>query len=234
MTHTHFANPHGLEADDHYSCAQDLVLMGRYALQHYPFIAQAVTTRSTLAHVNGTEVTLSSTDAFMTSYPGGRGIKTGAYSEGYTFLGASERDNVQLYSCVLGCSTASGRFADTVSLMDWAYGHYRAFSPVASSAVVSLQPYPYNFNLKTVVSPTSDTAGLVWPNGSGIEYVSVRAKAGKMLDADSYAGVTTWTQDNRTVGWTILRTRPVPVEVSSWPPLALGLFCDTATLGTRG
>lgn len=234
MTHTHFSNPHGLEEDDHYSCVQDLVTMGRYALEHYPFIAQAVMTRSTVANVNGSTVTLSSTDSFMTSYAGARGIKTGAYSEGYTFLGASERSNVQLFTCVLGCSTASGRFSDTVALMDWAYGAYRDLVPARTTTVVSLQPYPYNFNLKTVVSYTTAVAGKVWPAGGDVSYVSTRAKADKMLDTSSYAGATTWYQDGRTVGWSILETRPVAVEVSAWPPYVLGLFYDVDTLGTTG
>lgn len=234
MTHTHFANSHGLEADDHYSCAEDLVLMGRYALQHYPFIAQAVMTRSTVANVGGKAITLSSTDSFMTSYTGARGIKTGAYSDGYTFLGASERDNVQLYSCVLGCTTSAGRFSDTVALMDWAYSAYQDLSPAKRTTVVSLQPYPYNFNLKTVTSFTADSAGKVWPAGGGVSYVGTRAKPDRLMEADAYAGSMTWYQDGRTVGWSILRTRPVPVEVSAWPPYVLGLFYDTDTLGMTG
>lgn len=232
MTHTHFVNSHGLEDDDHYSCAQDLVTMGRYALQHYPFIAQAVTTRTTTAHVNGSEVTLSSTDALVGSYPGMRGIKTGAYSEGYTFLGACERDNVQLFSCVLGCSSNSGRFADTQSMMDWAYSNYRKLRPVQASTVVSVRPYLYSFTLKNVVTSTTD-AGEVWPAGGDVSYTTTRAKRGQLFDVSSPVGVTTWSQDGRTMGWTVQSTEEVPVLVDSWPPYILGLFYDTSTLGRR-
>ena len=44
MTHTQFQNPHGLDANGHYSTARDLALMGRYAREHYPLIASAVHT----------------------------------------------------------------------------------------------------------------------------------------------------------------------------------------------
>lgn len=232
MTHTHFSNSHGLEEDDHYSCAQDLVTMGRYALSHYPFIAQAVITRTTTVHVNGTEVVLGSTDALVGSYAGMRGIKTGAYSEGYTFLGACERDNVQLFTCVLGCATNSGRFADTQAMLDWAYGNYRELEPVQASTIVSVRPYLYSFALKAVVSSSTD-AGEVWPAGGDVTYTTVRSKSGRMFDVDDYVGTTTWYQDGRTLGWTVQTTRDVPVEVDSWPPYVLGLFYDTSTLGRR-
>lgn len=230
MTHTHFSNSHGLEADDHYSSAQDLVTMGRYALSHYPFIAQAVTTRTTVAHVNGAEVVLGSTDALVGSYAGMRGIKTGAYSEGYTFLGACERHNVQLFTCVLGCATNSGRFTDTQAMLDWAYSNYRTLQPVQASTIVSVRPYLYNFNLKTIVSSTTD-AGEVWPAGGSVGYTTVRAKRGRMFDVGTYVGSTTWYQDGRTMGWTIQSTREIPVEICAWPPSVLGLFYDTSTLG---
>ncbi len=57
MTNTHFSNPHGLDADDHYSTARDLALMARYAREHYPFLASTVSMTSVTATVQGEEVT---------------------------------------------------------------------------------------------------------------------------------------------------------------------------------
>ena len=54
MTHTHYANPHGLEEEGHYSSAADLATMGRYALEHYPFIRETVTTLSINIVAGGT------------------------------------------------------------------------------------------------------------------------------------------------------------------------------------
>jgi D-alanyl-D-alanine carboxypeptidase (penicillin-binding protein 5/6) len=113
MTNTQFKNPHGLEEDGHYSCAHDLALMGRYALENYPLIAAAVTTRSVTVTAGGQQKTLASTDDLMGSYAGLCGIKTGAVESGTTFLGSSRRWGVQLFSAVLGCSTHEGRFTDT-------------------------------------------------------------------------------------------------------------------------
>ena len=65
MTHTHFTNPHGLYDENHYSCASDLVILGRYALEHFPFIASTVRTTSITLPIGGTEKTLNSTDDLM-------------------------------------------------------------------------------------------------------------------------------------------------------------------------
>ena len=65
MTHTHFTNPHGLYDANHYSCASDLVTLGRYALENFPFIASTVRTTSITLPIGGTQKTLSSTDDLM-------------------------------------------------------------------------------------------------------------------------------------------------------------------------
>lgn len=231
MEHTHFANPHGLDAEDHYSCASDLVKMGRYALSHYPYIAQTVVKRSTTAHVNGYEVVLNSTDELVGSYAGMRGIKTGAEDSGYAFLGACERDNVQLYTCVLGADTADGRFEDTVSMLDWAYGAYQRLDSSQDSWVVRLQPWAYGLGYKVVVSPSDSTAGMVWPDGSDVSYSTTMAGPTTLLDEGTLCSTTLWSQQDRSLGGTHLSTRSVPVRVSAWPALCLPLFYDTATLG---
>ena len=43
LTHSHFSNPHGLDADDHYSCAYDLVVLLRNAMS-IPELAKIMST----------------------------------------------------------------------------------------------------------------------------------------------------------------------------------------------
>ena len=121
MNHTHFANPHGLEEDGHYSTVEDLVILGRYALEHYPFIASTVRLPYTEAYCDGWYQTFSSTDYLLDVYQGALGIKTGSEKSGYCFLGAARRDGATLYTCVLGCDSDWGRWSDTMALLDWGY-----------------------------------------------------------------------------------------------------------------
>lgn len=124
LDHTHFACSSGMETSRHYASAKDLCRMGRYAVLNYPLIASCVQEPSCSVEVNGSAVTFYSTDHLLHDYPYARGIKTGAGTHVYTFLGTAVKNNVQLFTCVLDCHTEEGRFTDTKSLFEWAYNDY--------------------------------------------------------------------------------------------------------------
>ncbi|MGI6229549.1 MAG: D-alanyl-D-alanine carboxypeptidase family protein [Tractidigestivibacter sp.] len=214
MDNTHFSNPHGLEEDDHYSCAADLALMGRTALSEYPFIAATVHLESVTATIDGTETTLYSTDDLIGSYQGVRGIKTGAVGSGTAFLGACQKDGVELFTCVLGCDTSDGRFEDTAALLDWAYDNYDELLVARRSMIVDVRPWAYNFAFTCVVRPSEDEYVVVWPDGGDLNYTSTFVKSSILLDKGELAGTTTWSQDGREAGsvhyTTTLRLDTVP------------------------
>lgn len=226
MTHTHFVNSHGLEDDAHYSSAEDLVKMARYAFENYPLISQMVHQTSTVVTVNGTTRRLYSTDELMGVYPGMRGIKTGKVSTGTTFLGASERNNVQLFTAVLGCTTNEGRFTDTRSLMDWAYQTYQQRLVARADWTLGLHPYAYDLGLKVVESPKLDETFSVWPDGGYLSYTTTRLYAGSLLEDGELTGASTWEQSGRTLGSVVLGASRL-VRRSSWPLFSLPLFAET-------
>ena len=226
MTHTHFVNSHGLEDDAHYSSAEDLVRMGRYAFENYPLISQTVHQTSTVVTANGTSTRLYSTDALMGVYPGMRGIKTGKVSTGTTFLGASERNNVQLFTAVLGCTTDEGRFTDTRSLMDWAYQTYQQRLVARTGWTLALHPYAYDLGLRVAESPMLDATFSVWPDGGYLSYTTTRLCAGSLLEPGALTGATTWEQSGRTLGSVVLGTSRL-VRRSSWPVFSLPLFSES-------
>ncbi len=232
MTHTHFANTHGLEDDGHYSCVADLVTMGQYALENYPYIAQTVIKGSAIAHCNGAELVLSSTDSLVGSYSGMRGIKTGAVESGYGFLGACERQDVQLYTCVLGCDSSSERFSDTTAMLDWAFDTYNSLEPASTSWVVGLRTSSYSFRLKSVISPVNEAAGLWWPGGGSLSYTTSTVSPNSLVSAGDLVGDVSWSQGDRRLGTIYLAARDYAVDVSSWPIFSLPLFYDVSTLGT--
>lgn len=231
MTHTQFQNPHGLQADGHYSCAKDLVIMGRYALENYPLIAQLVATEYTTATVNGEEITFSSTDQLLSTYSGARGIKTGAVEFGTCFLGAVEHKNVQLFSAVMGCSTSAGRFSDTAALWDWAFNNYREFTVSHSKVTLRLHDYAYNFLFKVAFCASSDASGLVWPDGGDLVYTLQSPNIQLLMEPDAGYGSSTWTQSSRTLCHAYFGTRPKLVRASAWPPFTLPLFYSSEELG---
>jgi D-alanyl-D-alanine carboxypeptidase (penicillin-binding protein 5/6) len=224
LTHTHFANPHGLEAEGHYASVADLVVMGRYAMEHYPFIAETVHLRGVEATVNGYDVWLESTDDLMETYEGLLGIKTGMVEAGATFLGASQRGTVTLYTAVLGCDTGEGRFADTARLMDWAYDSFTRRTFGRSGWVLRTCPYALGFGARCLVTLPEDQVATTWPDGGSITYRSITAVPDAMMEPEDAFSAIWWRQDGRLAGASTTQVGSLVTDVPSMNPLALPLF----------
>jgi serine-type D-Ala-D-Ala carboxypeptidase (penicillin-binding protein 5/6) len=162
MTHTHFVNPHGLDADGHHSSVHDLAILARYAMTNYPFIADTVRLTSVTVPVGGAETTLETSDELLYSYSGMLGIKTGAGNYVTAFMGCARRKGTTLYTVVLGCQTKDGRFTDTAALLDWAFENYRYNSYATAGVATSSKKLAYNLAYSCLVSPDADAYGLTW------------------------------------------------------------------------
>ena len=199
LEHSHFANPHGHEAEGHYSSALDLVTMGRYALMHYPFIAETVCLDEVTVDVNGTDRTFESTDHLLGQYEGMRGIKTGSVAAGTTFLGACTRDGITLYTAVLGCDTQEGRFEDTEAMLDWAWSHFRRVELADPEAILDIAPCAENFCFSYAVHPASDASFVYWDLGEDLTYQTTIVRDDLYLMADQVCGTTVWRQGDITI-----------------------------------
>lgn len=225
MTHTHWANPHGLEEEGHYTCVRDLVIMGRYAMEHYPFIAETVHMRGVELLINGSYLWLESTDDLMETYEGLLGIKTGAVESGYTFLGASQRSGVSLYTAVLGCDTDEGRFADTAALMDWGYENFAGRTFGREGWVVRMAPYALGFAARTQVTLPSDQVAHSWPTGS-ITYRTISVSPDVALDRAMPFGAIWWRQSGRLCGASLTHVDETLTQAPALNILSQPLFSD--------
>jgi len=122
---THFANPHGLDAKDHYTTADDLAALTRYAMKNPTFRTIVAKDTVTLTSKDGTKRTLKSTDLLLDSYPGAEGVKTGWTDKaGHSVVSAARRSAVELVSIVLGTVSDAARFRQARKLLDWGFKHY--------------------------------------------------------------------------------------------------------------
>lgn len=231
MTHTHFANPHGLEAEGHYSCVEDLATMGRSALSSYPLIATTVCRTSVTVTIDGVPTTLHSTDELLSSYLGMRGIKTGEVASGTAFLGACRRDGITVFTVVLGCQTAEGRFADTRAMLDWAWGRLEPRRVASGGWVVDVEPYALNFWWKVAVSAESDEDVRSWPEGGDLSWRRAGGHRGMLLEPGEPWGGVSWSQDGRSLGEVRLAGRPRLVRTPAAGPFELTLYADTVGMG---
>nr|BBH95186.1 hypothetical protein KTA_33850 [Thermogemmatispora argillosa] len=120
---THYANPDGLPAPDHYTTAFDLVRLARYAM-NIPLFAEIVHTRvySLPATATHPAHVWTSTNELLSTYPGATGIKTGFTGEaGYCLVFSATRNGHHLIGVVLHASSAEARFQDARRLLDWGF-----------------------------------------------------------------------------------------------------------------
>lgn len=125
MAGTHFANPHGLDAEGHYSTARDMALLGACAMENEDF-ARIVSTKSVTVH--GSEIY--NHNKLLGMYSGCTGIKTGyTMAAGRTLVSCAERDGAR-YVCV----TLDDRqdWDDHAALYDWAFENYEYVKVVDS------------------------------------------------------------------------------------------------------
>lgn len=95
LTGTHFVNPHGLDAKEHYSTARDLAVLAAYAMQN-PLFAQTVGTKS----VTVGDRYLSNHNKLLWQLEGAEGVKTGFTKAAGRILVSSVRRNGRRLICV--------------------------------------------------------------------------------------------------------------------------------------
>lgn len=140
-TSTHFANPHGLHDDNHYTTVRDMAIITREAMKNDLFRQIVSTPTYTSSRTNMMRArTWSTTNQLMIPgpddkpnkyyYPYAIGVKTGNHSRaGYCFVGAAEKDGVELIS-VLFFTGKNARWADTIKLMDYGFSQYVSVTPI--------------------------------------------------------------------------------------------------------
>ncbi len=124
LKNTHFANPHGLDADNHYSTARDLAMLAKYAFDN-EFIAQTVILHDLTVYSEDRSMShqLETTNELLDSYLDIRGGKTGFTDNAGQVLicSAAGQDNNKIITVVMN---SPDRFQETKSVIDWVWGNF--------------------------------------------------------------------------------------------------------------
>lgn len=129
LDHTVFKNPSGIEQYGHVTTARDLAILAGIALKN-PLIAEIVATKSkVITDVTGEIVhPLHTTNELLGVLPGLKGIKTGwTEHAGECLVSVVERDG---HTLVIVVMNSLDRFADTATLVEWAFAHHDWITPV--------------------------------------------------------------------------------------------------------
>lgn len=97
LTHTHFANPNGLDDPQHYSSAQDLAALAVYAMKN-PIFSKTVSTKT----VSAGQRYLTNHNKLLWRLAGADGVKTGyTKAAGRTLVSSAVRDGRRLIAVTL-------------------------------------------------------------------------------------------------------------------------------------
>lgn len=125
ITDTSFANPHGLDDENHYTSALSMALITRYALNN-KYINEAVNTRQATINFGSFSKTLNNTNALLKSYEYADGVKTGFTNGANRCLVASATKNNSRYiAVILGAETTEKRFGETKEILEACFDRYK-------------------------------------------------------------------------------------------------------------
>ncbi len=229
---SNFVNPHGLDADNHYSTARDLMIIACAAMRN-DTLREIVSTK----HTTAAGRSLRNHNKLLWNCPGAVGIKTGfTESAGRSLVSCAEREDMRLVCVTLN---APDDWNDHTSLYDWAFSSYRIVRVTKSGDAFFRLPVISGekeevmtraFEEYTAVFPKSDDVDVIMeaPN-----FVYAPAEEGKQ------AGVIKVIKNGRTektiklvYGESVALDKSVPL--TSWEKLRQFLNLDKRTVMTYG
>jgi D-alanyl-D-alanine carboxypeptidase (penicillin-binding protein 5/6) len=143
-TNSHFSNPHGLTAPDHYSTARDLAMIFKYAMKNEIFQQIVHTKMSSVKSISPGKkkkpatrlISVRNHNRLLWNFDGAIGGKTGyTHAAQKCFVGAVERNGVRLIVSLLGSRDLWG---DTKRLLEYGFDNYESLkTPPQTSARAS-------------------------------------------------------------------------------------------------
>jgi D-alanyl-D-alanine carboxypeptidase (penicillin-binding protein 5/6) len=137
-TNSHFTNPHGLTAPDHYSTARDLATIFRYAMK-IPLFREIVHTKfssvNSLAVIKKKvvprRISVRNHNRLLWDYEGALGGKTGyTHAAQRCYVGAVQRDGATLIVAILG---ATNMWSDAKHLLAYGFDNYETLKSASQA-----------------------------------------------------------------------------------------------------
>ena len=126
LKNTVFVNPHGLDAEGHYSSAYDMAMIAKELLKHEKILEFTSIYEDYLQKPNGSSTWLVNTNRLVRFYEGVDGLKTGFTSTAkYCITTTAKKNNMRLLSVVMGAETSDLRSKDTTSLLNYGFNTYK-------------------------------------------------------------------------------------------------------------
>lgn len=121
MVNSHFTNSNGLPDPDHYSTAEDMIILGRALIRNFPDLFSLYSTKEYTYN----DITQKNRNALLYRDPSVDGLKTGyTKAAGYCLIGTAKRDDMRLMAIVTGTESRKARADAVQSLLQYGYAAY--------------------------------------------------------------------------------------------------------------
>ena len=124
LSHTHYANPIGLDQKGNYSSALDLMTLTRRLLA-IPAFARIADSRTAVLRSVHPRRRIATINELLLMAPWVTGVKTGhTWKAGYVLVGSGEKRGIKLISVAIDAPTDETRFSDNMELLEWGFRQY--------------------------------------------------------------------------------------------------------------
>lgn len=126
LSNTHFVNPHGLHADNHYSSAYDMALMASNLINHEKILNYTSIYEDYFNKPDGSRTWLVNTNKLVRFFEGVDGLKTGYTQEaGYCLTATAKKGNVRYITVVMGEPSSDIRSRETTNMLNYAFNSFK-------------------------------------------------------------------------------------------------------------
>lgn len=134
LTDTHFTNPHGLHADNHYSSAYDMAIIAANLISHEKILEYTSIYEDYFNKSDGSRTWLVNTNKLTRYYEGVDGLKTGYTKEaGYCLTATAKKNNIRYITVLMGEPTSDLRSSETTSMLNYAFNSFKLNTIISKS-----------------------------------------------------------------------------------------------------
>lgn len=197
MTGSSFSNPHGLDADDHYTTAEDLSKLARAAIKNKMFKDIVMMKRATIPetnmsssrrflNTNGLISTLKYIDYF---YANATGMKTGHTSKaGYCLVSSAVVGNLEVIAVVMNAETEDDRHYDSRNLLSYALENFKSLNAIKKDDMVSEVKVKFGSGTDHTTLSVEETLVVNAPNDIEVSDLEIRPVVPNYVSAPINAG----------------------------------------------
>lgn len=170
LENTNFTNPTGIDEENNYSSAADLLEITSAALEYDIFrelVGQSQATIQTQG-VEDREIEVFTTNELLAQYPPANGVKTGTSSSaGYMLISSAEAQGESYLAAVLGADDEAGINNASQQLLSYAFGSFEQRPLVEEGQVYDEREIP--FRGRTIELEAADTISGTVEEGANVE-----------------------------------------------------------------